>query len=223
MPISDLKQLQKEELKNYKLLGTATGYSLGFCLWTASNHTDSFFEIVYGYYIHGVDKMATMLNEASKLPGISKDCRSNFSVSFYEEKSLKTIDQRFFEDYKNAIKHPYLIGREIVADYGVQSIFGKNNLQENIKFYSRKEINTKIDLEGENIVWMTHGTHMPVSPAHHKENKKLLPKIKYILMALTQGPSLNGGYAGIQLLKSDTKDVTVALFLNNKIFDQEIM
>ena len=79
-----MKQLSDEEVSNYKLIGTAGGFSLGFCVYMGQKHTPNFFERVIGYHIdeHGIGEM---MSKAAKDIGLPKDKQEYITISFYEQ------------------------------------------------------------------------------------------------------------------------------------------
>jgi len=80
-----MRELLEEDINKYKIIGTAGGFSLGFCVYIAQKHTPNFFDRVVGYRIeeHGIGEM---MSEAAKLAGLPKEKQEYITVSFYEEK-----------------------------------------------------------------------------------------------------------------------------------------
>ena len=78
-------EISKKDIGKYKLIGSAGGFSFGFCVYLAHKYTPNLFERVVGYRIeeHG---MGEMMNEAAKKVGLSERHQKNITVSFYEEK-----------------------------------------------------------------------------------------------------------------------------------------
>jgi len=80
-------EISKKDIGKYKLIGSAGGFSFGFCVYLAHKYTPNLFERVVGYRIeeHG---MGEMMNEAAKKVGLSERHQKNITVSFYEEKTI---------------------------------------------------------------------------------------------------------------------------------------
>lgn len=82
-----MREIPEEDINKYKLIGNASGFSLGFCVYIAQKHTPNFFDRVVGYRIeeHGIGEM---MNNAMRQVGLPEDKQENITVSFYEEKSI---------------------------------------------------------------------------------------------------------------------------------------
>jgi len=82
-----MRELQEEDISNYKLIGSAGGFSMGFCVYIVQSHTPNFFDRVVGYRIeeHGIGEI---MSEAAKQVGLSKEKQKYITVSFYEEKTI---------------------------------------------------------------------------------------------------------------------------------------
>ncbi len=82
-----MRELSKEDISKYKLIGSAGGPSLGFCVYIAQKHTSNFFDRVVGYRIeeHGIGEM---MSEAAKQVGLPKEKQEYITASFYEEKTI---------------------------------------------------------------------------------------------------------------------------------------
>ena len=79
-------EISKKDIGKYKLIGSAGGFSFGFCVYIAQKHAPNFFERVVGYHIdeHGIGEM---MSEAAKQVGLPKEKQEYITVSFYEEKA----------------------------------------------------------------------------------------------------------------------------------------
>lgn len=79
--------IRKEDICKYKLVGSAGGFSLGFCIYIAQKHTPNFFDRVVGYRIeeHGIGEM---MNDAIRQVGLPEDKQEYITVSFYEKKTI---------------------------------------------------------------------------------------------------------------------------------------
>ncbi len=73
-----ISELSEGELKNYKLLGRATGEGIGLCMFEAHKHCKDFADRVVGYRVIKDDHVAKML---TKMMG-----KEYMSVEFYEGK-----------------------------------------------------------------------------------------------------------------------------------------
>ena len=82
-----MRELSEEETSKYKLIGSAGGFSLGFCVYIAQKHTPNFFDRVVGYRIeeHGIGEM---MSEAARKVGLPEEKQKYITVSFYEEKTI---------------------------------------------------------------------------------------------------------------------------------------
>ncbi|MFA6095212.1 MAG: hypothetical protein WC757_05035 [Candidatus Paceibacterota bacterium] len=80
-------EIQEKDVDTYKLMGTAGGFSFGFCVYLAHKHALNFFDRVVGYRIeeHGIGEM---MNEAAKKTGLPERHWKNITVSFYESKPI---------------------------------------------------------------------------------------------------------------------------------------
>jgi len=91
MSIQDYKnkwlEIPKDDVDKYKLIGSAGGFSFGFCVYLAHKHTPNFFERVVGYRIEG-HGIGEMMNKAARHVGLPEDKQKNITVSFYEEKII---------------------------------------------------------------------------------------------------------------------------------------
>lgn len=76
-----LKELSKEEIKNYKSLGTATG-TFEVCLHMANKHVPNFMDRVVGFQIEE-GGTAEIVNNTLAEAGLSKE--KSINVTFYEE------------------------------------------------------------------------------------------------------------------------------------------
>ncbi len=91
IPIQDgknkIRELPEKDINKYKLIGSAGGFSLGFCVYIAQKHTPNFFDRVVGYRIeeYGIGEM---MNDAIRQVGLPEDKQKNITVSFYEEKFI---------------------------------------------------------------------------------------------------------------------------------------
>ena len=92
IPTQDSKkqwiEIQEKDINTYKLIGTAAGFSFGFCVYLAHKHTPNLFDRVVGYRIEERG-LGAIMNEAAKKAGLPKDKQKNMAVSFYEEKQNK--------------------------------------------------------------------------------------------------------------------------------------
>lgn len=75
-----LKKLNKEEIKNYKKLGTATG-TFEICMFMAHKHVPNFADRVVGFQIEE-GGTAEMVNNALSEAGLNKE--KSINVTFYE-------------------------------------------------------------------------------------------------------------------------------------------
>lgn len=82
-----MREIREEDISKYKLIGSAGGFSLGFCVYIAQKHTPNFFDRVVGYRIeeHGIGEM---MSNAAKRVGLPEEKQKYITVSFYEEKSI---------------------------------------------------------------------------------------------------------------------------------------
>lgn len=80
-------ELSEEDISKYKLIGSAGGFSFGFCVYIAQKHTPNFFDRVVGYRIekHGIGEM---MSEAAQKVGLPEEKQKYITVSFYEEKTI---------------------------------------------------------------------------------------------------------------------------------------
>lgn len=80
-------ELSEEDTSKYKLIGSAGGFSLGFCVYIAQRHAPNFFNRVIGYRIeeHGIGEI---MSKAAKQVGLPKEKQKYITVSFYEEKPI---------------------------------------------------------------------------------------------------------------------------------------
>lgn len=78
-------EIPEEDIPKFKLIGSAGGYSIEFCLYLGWKHSKNFFERVCGYHIdeHGIGEM---MSEAAKQVGLPKDKQEYITVSFYEKR-----------------------------------------------------------------------------------------------------------------------------------------
>lgn len=76
-----LKELNKEEIKNYKKLGTATG-TFEVCMFMGQKHVPNFSDRVIGFYIEE-GGTAEMVNNALEEAGFNKE--RSINVTFYEK------------------------------------------------------------------------------------------------------------------------------------------
>lgn len=82
-----MRELLEEDISKYKLIGSAGGFSFGFCVYIAQKYTLNFFDRVVGYRIekHGIGEM---MSEAARKVGLPKEKQEYITVSFYEEKTI---------------------------------------------------------------------------------------------------------------------------------------
>jgi hypothetical protein len=82
-----MRELTEEDISKYRLIGSAGGFSLGFCIYIAQRHTPNFFDRVVGYRIeeHGIGEV---ISEAAKQVELPKEKQKYITVSFYEEKTI---------------------------------------------------------------------------------------------------------------------------------------
>ncbi len=82
-----MAEISDKEISRYKLIGSASGGSLGFCVYIAQRHTPNFFNRVVGYRI---DKggIGEMMSNAAKRAGLPEEKQKYITASFYEEKSI---------------------------------------------------------------------------------------------------------------------------------------
>ena len=82
-----MREMLEEDISKYKLIGSAGGFSLGFCVYMAQRHTPNFFGRVVGYRIeeHGIGEM---MSNAAKQVGLPEEKQKYITVSFYEEKYI---------------------------------------------------------------------------------------------------------------------------------------
>ncbi len=82
-----LIELREEDVGKYKLIGSAGGFSYGFCVYLAHKHTPNFFDRAVGYRIeeHGIGEM---MSKAAKQVGLPKDKQEYITVSFYEKRGI---------------------------------------------------------------------------------------------------------------------------------------
>jgi hypothetical protein len=73
--------LSEAEAEKLAVIGTASGPSLGFCIYLGFKHADNFFTRVYGYRI-STGGLASMTDEAQKKAGLNKP--KSMNVKFYE-------------------------------------------------------------------------------------------------------------------------------------------
>lgn len=75
-------RLTAEEAAHFKIIGTASGPSFGFCCYLGWKHAENFMERVSGYQ-ESEGGMAAMIDEAQEKAGLNKPKYIN--VTFYEE------------------------------------------------------------------------------------------------------------------------------------------
>jgi hypothetical protein len=82
-----MRELPEEDISKYKFIGSAGGFSLGFCVYIAQKHTPKFFDRLVGYRIeeHGIGEM---MSKAARKVGLPKEKQKYITVSFYEEKTI---------------------------------------------------------------------------------------------------------------------------------------
>ncbi|MFH0892422.1 MAG: hypothetical protein V1867_06620 [Candidatus Falkowbacteria bacterium] len=79
-------ELNKEELGDYKLIGSGLGISVGHCFAEGNAHAVNFWERVYGYYIDGeADDLAIMIDRALTKAGINRS--RLIKVGFFERRT----------------------------------------------------------------------------------------------------------------------------------------
>ncbi len=80
-------EIQEKDIDTYKLIGTAGGFSFGFCVYLAQKHGQNFFDRVVDYRIeeHGIGEM---MSEAARKVGLPERHQKNITVSFYENKPI---------------------------------------------------------------------------------------------------------------------------------------
>ena len=78
-------ELSEKELAKYDLIGTAAGFSFGFCMYLGWKHSKNFMERVCGYRIvkHVIGEM---MSQTAREAGIPKEKQEYITVSFYEVK-----------------------------------------------------------------------------------------------------------------------------------------
>lgn len=74
-----LKEIKKEEVKNYKKLGTATG-TFEVCMFMAHKHVPNFADRVVGFQIKEGDT-ADMVNNALEEAGLNKERSINVTFT----------------------------------------------------------------------------------------------------------------------------------------------
>ncbi|MDO8466972.1 MAG: hypothetical protein Q7S83_02415 [bacterium] len=79
-------EIPEEDIGKFKLLGSAGGFSIGFCLYIGSKHSENFLDRVCGYRIEK-NGFGEMMNEAARQAGLPARHQENITVSFYEEKT----------------------------------------------------------------------------------------------------------------------------------------
>lgn len=77
-------EIADEDISKYKLIGSAGGYSLEFCIYLGWKHSENFIERVCGYHIdeHGIGEM---MSAAAKEVGLPENKQKYITVSFYEQ------------------------------------------------------------------------------------------------------------------------------------------
>ncbi len=80
-------EISEKDIDKYKFIGSAGGFSLGFCVYLAHRHTPNFFNRVVGYRIEerGIGEM---MSEAARKVGLPKEKQKYITISFYEEKTI---------------------------------------------------------------------------------------------------------------------------------------
>lgn len=76
-------ELKKNELMNYKLIGSSSGVSFEHCFYLGSKHADNFWGRVYGYLIEDREgSLAEMIDRAYVQVGLKKS--RTISIGFFE-------------------------------------------------------------------------------------------------------------------------------------------
>lgn len=82
-----MREIPEQDIDKYKLIGSAGGFSFGFCVYIAQRHTPNFFDRAVGYRIKE-GGIGEMMNEAARQVGLPEEKQKNITVSFYEEKFI---------------------------------------------------------------------------------------------------------------------------------------
>jgi hypothetical protein len=84
----EMHEIRKEDAGKYNIIGTATGFSLGFCVFIAQKHAPKFFDRAVGYVIEK-NGLCELMSQSALNAGLPEEKQKYISVSFYEEKLTK--------------------------------------------------------------------------------------------------------------------------------------